>query len=637
MGNTTSSSLAFSQRKRIVKEHDHTARNKVYEPLDSARSEIRICQIVPAPSGNLIECKLERVSLDDNPQYTCLSYAWGKHDSAAQIALNGQVVPITANLHLILDHLQGSAQGRCFWIDVICIDQSNGHEKGKQVALMGQIYRKAAEVFVWLGPQMRSLHDKAEPDVVSGASDVEDEVYNASEAVEMLGLLADGMHFHELPYFGRCLSETCRSTTADPTKSWYAAAESLIALLEVPWFTRTWVVQEIVLARKAVLMHGEYSLSWDVFATAWKYWDEHSKSCCADCVSTLSEPDYTLLHQLDWQVPDFVDMRQQKTSETSLLRLLQGFRGRKATDGRDKIYGMLGLISDDSLLEITPNYEASVVDVYTSFAAQLIEVHGWLLPLHLQLEHSIPGLPSWVPDWTFCDNDPVGYSLARLAQAPSYRAGSMTGAQAPLIVGKMIVVEGTKVDTVQKMSSVFTLKDREEEHLNLILSWRDFLDLDQRKNDEYICGGTLFEAYQITMFADRYEDESGLRSLTTDDFDAWERHLRDATRRLRGDGPSMAAKLDPSMSSHNIAVLRRRLCVLAKGYIGLCPARTEIGDEVYVLDHSPAPIFLRPISSNGGMRTVHETFRALGHGYVHGIMNGEVANMGLPSCRVCIV
>jgi len=38
-----------------------------------------------------------------------------------------------------------------FWADGICIDQSNLKERGHQVALMGQLYRKATLVCSWMG------------------------------------------------------------------------------------------------------------------------------------------------------------------------------------------------------------------------------------------------------------------------------------------------------------------------------------------------------------------------------------------------------------------------------------------------------------------------------------------------------
>lgn len=38
-----------------------------------------------------------------------------------------------------------------FWIDAICIDQSNVHEHNHQVDLLKDIYTKATGVYLWLG------------------------------------------------------------------------------------------------------------------------------------------------------------------------------------------------------------------------------------------------------------------------------------------------------------------------------------------------------------------------------------------------------------------------------------------------------------------------------------------------------
>ena len=47
--------------------------------------------------------------------------------------------------------------GRCTpWVDAICINQVDKQEKGRQVAHMGQIYRAATRVIVWLGLDLPS-------------------------------------------------------------------------------------------------------------------------------------------------------------------------------------------------------------------------------------------------------------------------------------------------------------------------------------------------------------------------------------------------------------------------------------------------------------------------------------------------
>jgi len=56
--------------------------------------------------------------------------------------------------------------------------------------------------------------------------------------------------------------ELCESKQA--SAKWGA----LLDLMQRPWFSRRWVVQEIALARKAVMYCGSDKISWKKFAVA---------------------------------------------------------------------------------------------------------------------------------------------------------------------------------------------------------------------------------------------------------------------------------------------------------------------------------------------------------------------------------
>jgi hypothetical protein len=59
---------------------------------------------------------------------------------------------ITENLHSALRQLRQTENHRILWVDAVCINQSDDVEKGRQVALMGEIYKRASSVLVWLAP-----------------------------------------------------------------------------------------------------------------------------------------------------------------------------------------------------------------------------------------------------------------------------------------------------------------------------------------------------------------------------------------------------------------------------------------------------------------------------------------------------
>ena len=51
---------------------------------------------------------------------------------------------------------------------------------------------------------------------------------------------------------------------SDSSEKW----KSLLELMQRPWFSRRWVIQEVTLARKAIIHCGAAKLSWTKFAVA---------------------------------------------------------------------------------------------------------------------------------------------------------------------------------------------------------------------------------------------------------------------------------------------------------------------------------------------------------------------------------
>lgn len=97
------------------------------------------------------------MSLDNNPEYSALSYTWGEPTRSAQVTCDGQRLAVTENLFAALKGIRsrftnddGTAPFSV-WADAICIDQSNKEELGAQVRLMSRIYSQASGVLSWLG------------------------------------------------------------------------------------------------------------------------------------------------------------------------------------------------------------------------------------------------------------------------------------------------------------------------------------------------------------------------------------------------------------------------------------------------------------------------------------------------------
>jgi SpoVK/Ycf46/Vps4 family AAA+-type ATPase len=102
-----------------------------------------------------LQIKLEHLALEDDPdlqrRFDALSYVWGSADKAELVSCDGRTMLITPNCGSAMRHLRNQQSPRALWIDAICIDQDSLIERNHQVSLMGEIYKAANHVFIWLG------------------------------------------------------------------------------------------------------------------------------------------------------------------------------------------------------------------------------------------------------------------------------------------------------------------------------------------------------------------------------------------------------------------------------------------------------------------------------------------------------
>ncbi|RSL53138.1 hypothetical protein CEP54_010545 [Fusarium duplospermum] len=145
-------------------------------------------------------------------------------------------------------------------------------------------------------------------------------------------------------------------------------------MINNPYFSRVWVIQEIASAKEALVLCAGQTMHWSFFHTN---------------LRRLAIT--TWVQQFD---------RARRIDIDSFITLLQDTRGCQATDPRDKVFALLGL----STAPLDPDYTLSPQAVYTGLAASLVtngkELAGRILDLASHGQ-SMPGLPSWVPDWSF--------------------------------------------------------------------------------------------------------------------------------------------------------------------------------------------------------------------------------------------
>ena len=195
--------------------------------------QIRLVRLYAGDQTDPLELAYDYTDLDDPVEYEAVSHTWGDQLPNTRVMVhNGREFTyqtVTPNLQSVLQRLRHEHKERVIWLDTLCINQQSGQEeKNAQVKSMDRVYSKATRVCIWLGQS-------------EGDSDL---------AIRLIEQIFDCDNFEGL--------------LEDKTKRCHWKA--LIDLMRRPYFTRRWVVQEIALAKEAILYCGGGSVDWLKFA-----------------------------------------------------------------------------------------------------------------------------------------------------------------------------------------------------------------------------------------------------------------------------------------------------------------------------------------------------------------------------------
>jgi len=336
-----------------------------YDELDPEGSAIRLLRVLPRCAERL-ECIMETFTHETSPDYEALSYAWGSKNDFRQIVVNDGALEISVNLWNFLDQVSrrnlarpgcsrksDTYQPQYLWIDQICINQRTIAEKNHQVRRMAAIFQKARRVVVWLGmPGARDQH-----------------------ALEIL-VSMKGSHAQQMD----------QDTIATALQLERKAFE---AVFSQPFWSRLWVVQEILLARSALICYGRHIFRWEEL---YKYDTIHSVMSLAKATKYSSRRDtmkWMVIGKLmDGRNPS--RHRQSQRSKMDLAAALSSFNSMECEDARDKVYGLLSLIHKKD--RVTVDYSRPSALVFWDLVAILVRnasgtmlVNKWLIPLGISM------------------------------------------------------------------------------------------------------------------------------------------------------------------------------------------------------------------------------------------------------------
>ena len=359
-----------------------------YRPLDSASKQIRVLKLRFESEVEDIECHLEHVSLKDNPEFTALSYVWGDVTDTRTILLHHVPFPVTKNLHAALRSIRSNTPDTRLWVDALCINQQDLAERSCQIPLMQLIYGQAKRTIVWFGPGNEL----------------------SKRAVQLITEMINTFDVRNNPWFnGKIKSAFAEEHSAsihplthlvDRLEAW----EAVGYLVNLPWWTRVWVAQEIEFSKDPILLWGENALRWIdcqqamIMISIWQ-------NMIAQDERFQEVRDRIQLSQGQMKTAALLRLCQpylKKKIDRELLFLMDSFWPNEATDPRDKVYALLGLATDNHSESIVPNYKSPIGLVYAESVKDAIIREG-----NLQVFSHCSGLftprdaaiPSWAPDW----------------------------------------------------------------------------------------------------------------------------------------------------------------------------------------------------------------------------------------------
>ncbi|KAL6253076.1 hypothetical protein RBB50_000796 [Rhinocladiella similis] len=631
---------------------------KIYDQLKQDGSQIRLLQLHARGPSLQIQCSLRTVDRSAKPVYHALSYCWGTVDGTRPyfIVLNNQTWRITPNLFHALKALQNEDDPRDLWVDALCINQFDDQEKTQQVKLMADIYKDSTVTQIWLNEPSISVssvpmgeyvmlagseHDSSIIDrYVHRHVDFDQNTTGQSEVLERMGEscgccrdqpvfetlkdehylgaicllshLAVDKHLHELPYL------RANEHTVTHCSEWPSILLAINAIVLNPWFERVWVIQEAVLSPKSLVHFGRFKFPFDMLLRAQSNSEKHKRNCCSTIFLRMPFMQQNIFKMLNEKAGYFKPNVSEHS--ISLTRTVWHFMRHQSKDPRDKVFGVLSLMSDEyrkCIGGLLPNYKLNLSQSYTLAANFMID-EVWdgrslrMLTLVRKSNCRRLGLPSWVPDWS--DEDP--HWSPRLFFSRSYRASGET-THKPKAHTRFLALGNSGIDRVSKIGPRIQNFQSGKCILETIKTWfrvaSELLSASTGTSGQRCeCGSTACKvpspkdrqrAFYRTLLCDltRTRIVPGLSHLpraTEEDVDAVDELLSWGEKHPNSfDLEHVPDHLRLTLNELISSLYLRRFFVTEMGLFGLGPIEMRTGDEARIVFGSDVPMIVRPIKN----------------------------------------
>ncbi|KAI0903915.1 HET-domain-containing protein [Ustulina deusta] len=521
-----------------------------------------------------------------------------------------------------------TAKKRSIWIDQVCIDQGNSTERSQQIQFMNRLYKHAGHVLVWLGSDTESVAESAfnfvlELDIIF--QDVK---------------RSEGFHV-----------ACTKDLEIQSRKPWV----HLDRLMQLGWFTRGWIVQEIGTGAPATLIWGAAEIEWQVLSRVCERLQNYYHLRSKFKIRT---------DEVRYLFRRFAEPSERGNNENrySFIYELHRARRLKFSDQRDRVFAFLGHFSrhgsNEELRDLKADYKRTVTEIYndvaeralrgeagTSDGSALITLaavqHTSLQTGNAVLSETTVGpsegdkSPSWVPDWrifqSFMLTEPVSPHKAHGTSRPRLEIDDN---------GSLLRIHGLEIDTIEACSrplgagEFYTNSSPGDHEPAITYIWRDICRQDHFDlGCAYLNGESSFFAYMQTL------SNGCVQTAKRDNVQyskipksRWLEHAASYVVQALGDSDIVVPELreiaentdkehdaEQWSRSANGASENRAFARSQKGYYVLGPGVMAAGDVICILFGGKLPFCLRPCGHR---------YLLVGECYAHGLMEGEAMRPG---------
>jgi hypothetical protein len=309
---------------------------------------------------------------------------------------------VTGNLYEALSSLRKETEAGFWWIDALCINQADVEERSLQVLRMTSIYRTAFHVVAWIGSE------------TPGQPNLQQYLKSSASLLRLDSQTSPGIgHFYDL--------------------------------LSRKYWRRMWIVQEVSVATDLWIVCGSSSVNWDTLCRVIDLYEELERKKPYNDNAKLDDSDSRarqvtsrahddqLQIRFSWEpvacsavdtialqavtvstednlvksydglktFRDFRSLLAQQQTPIGFLEALKKTSAFLATDDRDRIYALLGLVHDGRSFFPTPDYKIGFDDLKTQMTRNFLHATKNLDVLiacgHRQVLDGC--VPSWTLDW----------------------------------------------------------------------------------------------------------------------------------------------------------------------------------------------------------------------------------------------